>query len=93
MFGKKKDKKNAEANALPQLLETAMTLKYIGDFLLQGQCQGYEAEAHLKAIRMTKAQFDQVNADVELHPNYPAYLAEIKSKQEAARAKPATPDA
>ncbi len=85
MFSKKK-KAEATTVTLPQLLETAMTLKYIGDLLLQSQVQGYECEAHIKAVRIVKSQFDSLNKDVETHPDYNAYIAEQQAKQGKAEA-------
>lgn len=80
---KKDTPKSAQSQsaALTQLMDTAMTLKYIGDYLLQGQCNGYEVPAHDRAIQLVKAQFDQVDADVKAHADYPAYLEKARAQQ------------
>jgi hypothetical protein len=93
MLGKK-DKQAAEAPAsVLEIIDLAVTLKYIGDFLLQSQCSGHEAALHDKAIKLVYGQFTQVNKDVESHPEYPKYLAEQRAKKEAAMGKPEKADA
>lgn len=89
MFGKKKSPKD-EAPSLQQLFDTAVTLKYIGDFLLTSQVSGDECEAHTRAIKMTHAQFQSVTADVEKHPDYPAFLEKQREAQKAREAAKAS---
>jgi hypothetical protein len=50
--------------------------RYIGEYMLQGQCLGTDVRTHAEALDILSQLFNGNEAVVKTHPQFPRFLAE-----------------
>lgn len=70
-------------NTIEDLIGTADQLKYVGEFLLQSQISGMEAEKHFLAVKLINDMFVQVDSDIRNHPDFAVLMAQKEANRKA----------
>lgn len=73
--------KEAVEVTVETLIQTAEIYKYAGKFLLESQCQGYEAQKHHDAVTLLTANFMDLDKQIVAHPGFPAWAKEQEKKK------------